>query len=164
MFTLCRLSKDNLFHGNDNHPAYCVPVLRCHFVISLLFMWSRLPLGHGSNERPETPSRQVPPVGHLRTSLVGSLRAPRPLPGLAPAAHHDKPCDHLQVMLKELAVADASWLRALTFRALRVFCVQCASPNPAGVALCANDRHPVLLRSLPAMTFRDGDGCPWRNA
>ena len=53
-------------------------------------------------------------------------------------------------MLKELAAAAASRLRAPKLRALRAFHVQCSSLTSAGVALCANGRHPLLLRGLPA--------------
>ena len=53
-------------------------------------------------------------------------------------------------MLKELAAAAASRLRAPKLRALQAFHVQCSSLTSAGVALCANGRHPLLLRGLPA--------------
>ena len=35
-------------------------------------------------------------------------------------------------------------------RELRAFHVQCSSLTPAGAALCANGRHPLLLWGLPA--------------
>ena len=54
-------------------------------------------------------------------------------------------------MLVKLAAAAASQLRAPKLRALRAFHVQCPSLTPASAALCANGRHPLLLRGLPAM-------------
>ena len=41
-------------------------------------------------------------------------------------------------------------MRAHKFRALRAFHVKCSFLTPTGVALCANGRHPLLLRGLPA--------------
>ena len=54
-------------------------------------------------------------------------------------------------MLKELAAAAASLVQAPKLRALRAFYVQCSYLTPAGVALCANGRHPLLLPATKAL-------------
>ena len=46
-------------------------------------------------------------------------------------------------------------------RAPRAFHVQCASPTPAVVALCAYGRHSLVLRGLPATKPMGGGCCPW---
>ena len=75
-------------------------------------------------------------------------------------------------MLKELAAAAALRLWAPKLRGLRAFHVQCPSLTPAGVALFANGRHPLLLRGLPATEALPGvprkaplcsQGLAWHN-
>ena len=71
--------------------------LKSNYIIAVLISLLPYRAEFSRNAKNVTPGSSLCPVGTLWTPPVGSLSAPRSLPGPVPVAHHGHPCDHPQL-------------------------------------------------------------------